>query len=61
MQQLMGVIFDLDGVLIDTSLFHKDAWSMLSNEEDLAFSEDFFYSTFGNYIISKQSAFYQWF
>ena len=53
MQPLLGVIFDLDGVLIDTSQFHKEAWFMWSKEEDLAFSEDFFYSTFGmqNYQI----------
>jgi len=53
MQPLLGVIFDLDGVLIDTSQFHKEAWFMLSKEEDLAFSGDFFYSTFGmqNYQI----------
>ena len=49
----MGVIFDLDGVLIDTGRFHKDAWFMLSKEEGLIFSDDFFYSTFGmqNYQI----------
>ena len=53
MQHLMGVIFDLDGVLIDTSQFHKEAWLMLSKEEDLTFSDEFFYSTFGmqNYQI----------
>jgi beta-phosphoglucomutase family hydrolase len=53
MQQLMGVIFDLDGVLIDTSQFHKEAWFMLSKEEGLTFSDKLFYSTFGmqNYQI----------
>ena len=53
MQPLLGVIFDLDGVLIDTSRFHKEAWFMWSQEEDVAFSDDFFYSTFGmqNYQI----------
>ncbi|MFZ9012171.1 MAG: HAD family hydrolase [Anaerohalosphaeraceae bacterium] len=53
MQPLRGVIFDLDGVLIDTSRFHKETWFMLSREEDLAFSDDFFYKTFGmqNYQI----------
>jgi beta-phosphoglucomutase len=58
MQHLMGVIFDLDGVLIDTSQFHKDAWFMLSQEKGLAFSDELFYSTFGmqNYqIIPKMT------
>ena len=53
MQQLMGVIFDLDGVLIDTGQFHRDAWYMMSKEEGLFFSDEHFYSTFGmqNYQI----------
>jgi beta-phosphoglucomutase family hydrolase len=53
MQQLMGVIFDLDGVLIDTGQFHRDAWYMMSKEEGLTFSDEHFYSTFGmqNYQI----------
>ena len=53
MQQLMGVIFDLDGVLIDTGRFHRDAWYMMSKEEGLTFSDEHFYSTFGmqNYQI----------
>jgi beta-phosphoglucomutase len=54
----MGVIFDLDGVLIDTSKFHKEAWSMLSEEEGLTFSDEIFYSTFGmqNYQIIPKLA-----
>ena len=53
MQYLRGVIFDLDGVLIDTSQFHKDAWYMMTDEEGLNFSGELFYSTFGmqNYQI----------
>ncbi len=53
MKNLMGVIFDLDGVLIDTSQFHKDAWYMMTQEEGLTFSDELFYSTFGmqNYQI----------
>jgi beta-phosphoglucomutase family hydrolase len=53
MQHLMGIIFDLDGVIIDTSQFHRDAWCMMSEEEGLTFSDEFFYSTFGmqNYQI----------
>ena len=53
MQHLMGVIFDLDGVLIDTGQFHKEAWYMMSEEEGLTFSDKLFSSTFGmqNYQI----------
>jgi beta-phosphoglucomutase len=48
-----GVIFDLDGVLIDTGQFHRDTWYMMSKEEGLTFSDEHFYSTFGmqNYQI----------
>lgn len=36
-QPIQGVIFDLDGVLTDTSEFHYQAWQRLANEEGLAF------------------------
>ncbi|MFC1738060.1 HAD family hydrolase [Planctomycetota bacterium] len=52
----IGVVFDLDGVLVDTSKFHKPAWKKLAEKEALEISDDFFYSTFGmqNYqIIAK--------
>ncbi|MBA7716704.1 hypothetical protein ES703_125780 [subsurface metagenome] len=49
----IGVVFDLDGVLVDTSKFHKPAWKKLAEKEGLEISDDFFYSTFGmqNYQI----------
>lgn len=49
----MGVIFDLDGVLVDTSKFHKQAWFDLAEREGFDISDEFFNSTFGmqNYQI----------
>jgi beta-phosphoglucomutase len=48
-----GVIFDLDGVLIDTSEFHKQSWFDLAEKEGFAITSEFFYDTFGmqNYQI----------
>lgn len=48
-----GVIFDLDGVLIDTGQFHRQSWYDLAGEEDFQMSDELFYSTFGmqNYQI----------
>jgi len=48
-----GVIFDLDGVLIDTGQFHRQSWYDLAREEDFQMSDELFYSTFGmqNYQI----------
>jgi len=49
----MGVIFDLDGVLVDTGWTHKQAWQDLAEKEGFDLSDEFFYSTFGmqNYQI----------
>lgn len=48
-----GVIFDLDGVLVDTGEFHKHSWYDLAKKENLNMSDEFFYRTFGmqNYQI----------
>lgn len=48
-----GVIFDLDGVLIDTGQFHRQSWYDLAREENFEMSDELFYSTFGmqNYQI----------
>jgi beta-phosphoglucomutase len=43
----LGVIFDLDGVLVDTGWAHKQAWDDLAEKEGFDISDDFFYSTFG--------------
>jgi beta-phosphoglucomutase family hydrolase len=42
-----GVIFDLDGVLIDSGWAHKQAWFDLAEKEGLEFSDKFFNDTFG--------------
>lgn len=42
-----GVIFDLDGVLIDSGWAHKQAWFDLAEKEGLEFSDEFFNDTFG--------------
>lgn len=49
----MGVIFDLDGVLVDTGWAHKQSWQDLADMEGFHVSDEFFYSTFGmpNYRI----------
>jgi len=49
----MGVLFDLDGVLIDTGQFHKQSWFDLAEKEGFAISDEFFRQTFGmqNYQI----------
>ena len=48
-----GVIFDLDGVLVDTGWAHKQSWYDLAEKEGFSMTDEFFYSTFGmqNYQI----------
>ncbi|MBP7050054.1 MAG: HAD family phosphatase [Phycisphaerae bacterium] len=43
----LGVIFDMDGVLVDTGWAHRQAWFDLGAEEGLAMSDEFFRNTFG--------------
>lgn len=54
----MGVIFDLDGVLVDTGWAHRQAWYDLAAKESFDFTDEFFYSTFGmpNYRIMPMLA-----
>ena len=49
----MGVIFDLDGVLVDTGWAHKQSWYDLAEKEGFSMTDEFFYGTFGmqNYMI----------
>ena len=51
-----AVIFDLDGVLIDTGQFHKQSWFDLAEREGWTMTDEFFYQTFGmqNYQIIPQ-------
>ena len=39
-RKLKAVIFDLDGVITDTSEYHYRAWKRLANEEGIPFSRD---------------------
>jgi len=32
MQKIEAIIFDLDGVIVDTAIFHYQAWKQLANE-----------------------------
>jgi len=43
----LGVIFDLDGVLVDTGWAHRQAWYDLAEDAGLAMSDEFFRRTFG--------------
>lgn len=43
----LGVIFDMDGVLVDTGWAHRRAWLDLAEKEGLTISEEFFRRTFG--------------
>ncbi len=47
MQNGRGVIFDLDGVLVDTGWAHRQSWLDLAEKEDFDMSEEYFRSTFG--------------
>ena len=48
-----GVIFDLDGVLIDSGAAHKQSWYDLAAKEGYQMTDEFFHDTFGmqNYQI----------
>jgi len=41
------VIFDMDGVLVDTGQYHKQAWYDLAAREGYRMSDEFFNNTFG--------------
>jgi len=43
----MAVIFDLDGVLVDTGWAHKQAWFAFAEKQGMPISDDFFLNTFG--------------
>jgi beta-phosphoglucomutase len=43
----MAVIFDLDGVLVDTGWAHKQAWFAFAEKQGVHISDDFFSGTFG--------------
>jgi len=47
MRGAIGVIFDMDGVLIDSAAAHQRAWEQLGTEIGTPFSPERFRSTFG--------------
>ena len=47
MQTLFGVIFDMDGVLVDSGAAHLRAWQQLGTETGVPFSQELFRRTFG--------------
>ena len=42
-----GVIWDMDGVLVDTGEFHFPAWSQVLSEHGIPFTRELFRTTFG--------------
>jgi beta-phosphoglucomutase family hydrolase len=44
---MFGCIFDCDGVIVDSSALHIDAWKRLAAQEGLAFPEHLFKKSFG--------------
>jgi beta-phosphoglucomutase family hydrolase len=44
---MIGCIFDCDGVIIDSSAHHIEAWKKLAAEEELEFPEHLFKKSFG--------------
>ena len=44
---LKAVIFDWDGVVVDSSAAHKSSWEMLAEERNLVLPEDHFTLSFG--------------
>ena len=47
MNDRFGVIWDLDGVLVDTGEFHFQSWSRTLGHYEIPFNRDFFRKTFG--------------
>ncbi|MBQ2849203.1 MAG: HAD family phosphatase [Thermoguttaceae bacterium] len=43
----MGVIFDMDGVLIDSGAAHWESWRIVAEEDGVNFTEEAFWATFG--------------
>jgi beta-phosphoglucomutase len=47
MNAFYGVVFDVDGVLVDSYDAHFESWQVVAREEGFTFSEDWFVQTFG--------------
>lgn len=39
-RKIKGVLFDLDGVIVDTAIFHYQAWKRLAEQEGIFFNEE---------------------
>ena len=46
-RQPIGVIFDMDGVLVDSAQPHLDSWQLLAKENDRSVTREQFAATFG--------------
>ncbi len=44
---IQAVIWDLDGVIIDSADEHRRAWQRLAREEEIKFTDEDFWATFG--------------
>jgi beta-phosphoglucomutase len=44
---IQAVIWDLDGVIIDSANEHRQAWQRLAREEGIPFTDETFWATFG--------------
>ncbi len=44
---LQAVIWDLDGVIVDSSKQHRQSWQLLAAETGVAFTDEDFWATFG--------------
>ena len=44
---IQAIIWDLDGVILDSSEDHRISWHYLAREKKLAFTDEQFYATFG--------------
>jgi beta-phosphoglucomutase len=45
--RIRAVIWDLDGVIIDSAEAHRQAWHRLAHEEGVPFTDEQFWATFG--------------
>ncbi len=52
-ERSVGVVFDLDGVLIDSGPLHFESWKRLAHRYGREFPEELFHETFGmpNFLI----------
>jgi beta-phosphoglucomutase len=47
MSETVGVIFDMDGVLVDSYLAHRESWQRLAAERGYSMTDEQFAATFG--------------